>query len=146
MDRIKAVIDRLKNIDSQIQATVKKVIEDNQGIIVEMNSELQLFEKGVDRNNVSISSYAPYGSSTITYKKAKRQPTNRVTLRDEGNFHQSFFLDIRENEFEIKAKDWKAEMLVRKYGEAILGLTDENLSDLSKNYVAPEILKLFKTL
>jgi hypothetical protein len=125
---------------------IREVLQDNKEIVLEMNSEEQLFEKGIDRFGVKISSFAPYSPATLQIKRLKGQPTNRVTLRDEGDFHFSFFIEFTSDGFEIKASDWKAANLVSGYGESILGLTDENFRDLAQNYVAPEILKLIKNI
>lgn len=56
-----------------------------------MNAEEQLYEQGINRLGVDIMDYAPYSPVTIEIKKALGQPTNRVTLRDEGDFESSFF-------------------------------------------------------
>lgn len=125
---------------------IQRTLEDNKEIILDMNSEVQLFEKGVNRYDVKISSFAPYSATTVQIKRAKGQPTNRVTLRDEGDFHFSFFIEFTDESFQIKASDWKANMLVSQYGESILGLTNENFRDLADNYVAPELIKLIKEL
>lgn len=105
-----------------------------------MNAEEQLFEQGVNRLGVSIMDYAPYSPVTIAIKEAKGQPTNRVTLRDEGDFQSSFFLEVGDKEFEIKAADWKTEELIKKYGRQILGLTDENIKILIWHYIFPDLI------
>lgn len=56
-----------------------------------MNAEEQLFEQGINRLGVDIMDYAPYSPLTIAIKEEKGQPTNRVTLRDTGDFEASFF-------------------------------------------------------
>lgn len=146
MKKLEDLINRLKGFEQQMFEAIKTVIHENQEIIVEMNSEDQLFEQGIDRFGRQISSYAPYSPITIELKKLKGQPTGRVTLRDEGDFHYSFFIEFHSDGFEIKAGDWKTDMLIKGYGEGILGLTDDNFRDLATNYVAPELVKLFKKL
>lgn len=119
---------------------VQQIIWDNDVYIVDMNSEDQLFEQGINSLGVDIMDYAPYSPITISIKEAKGQPTNRVTLRDEGDFESSFFLDVNEKQFEIKASDWKTEELIKKYGRQILGLTDENIAELIWQYIFPDLL------
>lgn len=146
MKRLNDLINKLKSLESEMFEAVKMVLQDNKEIILDMNSEEQLYEKGITRHGVEIASFAPYSPITVEIKREKGQPTNRVTLRDEGDFHYSFFIAFTETGFEIKASDWKAKNLVANYGESILGLTEENFRDLAVNYVAPEILKILKRL
>lgn len=119
---------------------VQQIIWDNEAYIIDMNAEEQLFEQGINRLGVSIMDYAPYSPITISIKQQKGQPTNRVTLRDEGDFHSSFFLEVGDKQFEIKAADWKTEDLIKKYGRQILGLTDENISKLIWQYIYPDLM------
>lgn len=140
MKELLELIAKLKALEAGLKDTIIEVLRENESIIVEMNSQNQLFEQGITRDGVSIADYAPYSPITIEIKKEKGQPTNRVTLRDEGDFEQSFYLEITETGFEIKASDWKTADLVVYYGEEILGLTDDNLQDLLKSYILPELL------
>lgn len=119
---------------------IQNIIWENEAYIVDMNAEEQLFEQGINRLGVEISDYAPYSPVTIEIKEAKGQPTNRVTLRDEGDFESSFFLEVGTKQFEIKASDWKTEELIKKYGRKILGLTDENIAILIWQYIYPDLM------
>lgn len=118
-----------------------KIVEDNEAFICDMNTEDQLFEQGVNRLGVSIMDYMPYRPITIEFKKAKGQPYSRVTLRDEGDFHSSFYIEASTTQFEIKASDEKEESLTRKYGKQILGLTNENKMSLTWEYVYPDLMQ-----
>lgn len=119
---------------------MQDIIWDNDAYIIEMNAEEQLFERGINRLGVEIMDYAPYSPVTIEIKEAKGQPTNRVTLRDEGDFESSFFLEVGDKQFEIKASDFKTEDLIKKYGRQILGLTDENIAILIWQYIYPDLM------
>ena len=119
---------------------IQDIIWKNEAYIVDMNAEEQLYEQGINRLGVDISDYAPYSPVTIEIKRLKGQPTNRVTLRDEGDFESSFFLEVGDKQFEIKASDFKTEDLVKKYGEQILGLTDENIAILIWQYIYPDLM------
>ena len=119
---------------------MQDIIWNNDAYIVDMNAEEQLFERGVNRLGVEIMDYAPYTPVTIEIKKALGQPTNRVTLRDEGDFESSFFLEVGDKQFEIKASDFKTEELIKKYGRQILGLTDENIAILIWQYIYPDLM------
>ena len=125
---------------------IQNIIWDNEAYIVDLNAEEQLFEQGINRLGVEISDYAPYSPVTIAIKEAKGQPTNRVTLRDTGDFEASFFLEVGDKQFEIKASDFKTEDLIKKYGRQILGLTDENIAALIWQYIFPDLMKKAKNV
>ena len=125
---------------------IQNIIWDNEAYIVDLNAEEQLFEQGINRLGVEISDYAPYSPVTIAIKEAKGQPTNRVTLRDTGDFEASFFLEVGDKQFEIKASDFKTEDLIKKYGRQILGLTDENIAALIWQYIFPDLMEKAKNV
>lgn len=131
--------DGLQAFQDNIPLIIQKVIFENEALIIDMNATEQLYEQGINSVGVSIDNYAPYSEYTIEIKKAKGQPTDRVTLHDEGDFSGSFFLDVAYDRFEIKAADGKTQELIRKYGRQILGLTDENIRELVKSYIYPEL-------
>ena len=118
---------------------IQSIILENEYVITDMNSEDQLYEQGVNRLGVNIMDYAPYSPLTIEIKKEKGQPYNRVTLRDEGDFEQSFYVEADRQQFTIKAADWKTEDLIQRYGRQILGLTEENKIILIWAYIYHEL-------
>lgn len=118
---------------------IQSIILENEYVITDMNSEDQLYEQGINRLGVNIMDYAPYSPLTIEIKKEKGQPYNRVTLRDEGDFEQSFYVEADAQQFTIKAADWKTEDLIQRYGRQILGLTEENKIILIWEYIYPEL-------
>lgn len=125
---------------------VRQILQDNEAYIIDMNAEIQLYEQGVNNLGVNIMDYAPYAPLTIAIKKQKGQPTNRVTLRDTGDFYSSFYLEINDAQFEVKAADDKTDSLMRKYGRQILGLTDANIASLIWDYIYPDIMDKAKSV
>lgn len=119
---------------------ISEIIKEYEPEICDMNSENQLFVHGVNRVGVEIMDYMPYTPKTIEIKEIKGQPTNRVTLRDTGDFHASFRLIIENDKFTITADDFKTEGLIRKYGRQILGLTDSNAQELAHAYILPDLI------
>ena len=69
-----------------------------------------------------------YSPRTVAIKKKKGQPTDRVTLRDTGEFYGGIFLEVRDSEglYIVDSQDEKTGSLVKKYGEDILGLDPDN--------------------
>lgn len=146
MKRLQDMIDRLKKVESDILETIEKTLREIDHIIIDMNVEDQLYDQGIDRDGDKISSYAPYSTYTVQVKQALGQVTARVTLRAEGDFHDSFYIDFTKTGFEIKASDEKAEGLAKSYGKQIFGLTDENFQELLREYIAPEVTKILKRI
>jgi len=91
---------------------------------LQLNRE-QLYS-GVDSENRSL---GVYSLKTILEKQRKNQPTDRVTLRDTGDFYASLYLVQKEKSFEIDSKDadqTKVNRLLDVYGENIFGVTEQN--------------------
>ena len=139
-DRVKAFNDKLTN-----GTYIRTIIEENDSYIIDMNAEQQLYEQGVNTYGVKIMDYKPYQPLTIRIKREKGQPIDRVTLRDTGDFQSSFYLEIGNEQFEIKANDWKTDDLIKKYGREILGLTDAHISELIWIFIYPDILEKAKS-
>lgn len=140
MKLITDIRSRLEAFQSDLASgkLMQGIIMDREAEIAAMNADAQLYEEGVNALGVSIASYRPYSPVTVAIKKAKGQPTNRVTLRDEGDFEASFYVVADLESFQIRASDWKAEKLALKYGD-IFGLTQENREILKKDYILPAL-------
>jgi len=144
MDIIQRKIEALKRIKKNIGKYISIVINDEKAIIIDMNTEDQLYEQGINNLGAEIMDYKPYQEFTISVKLSKGQPTDRVTLRDSGEFHRSFDLEITDKHFKVIATDDKTEQLIKKYGRQILGLTDENLNELIWSYIYDALLEQIK--
>lgn len=64
----------------------------------------------------------PYSPTTIARKKKKSQPSNRVTLKDTGDFYKGILLDVRQDVFVLESADRKSGDLQKRYSKKILGL------------------------
>lgn len=118
---------------------VRRAVQENTDKIIELNVE-QLYEYGTNSLGISIDTYAPYSPYTVRVKKEKGQPTDRVTLRDTGDFHKSFEVVIGPVGFYITATDYKTNMLIEKYGEKIFGLIPQNKIELAQKYLYPAVI------
>jgi hypothetical protein len=113
--------------------------EVKQAFVLDLNTG-QLYEEGRRADGVSLGEYSPF---TIRLKQLKGQRTDHVTLKDEGDFHQSFFLRIGERSFEIDASDEKKDELLDKYGDAVLGLSEQSLKELRQD-VKPYLIEAMR--
>ena len=120
---------------------IQKIIQEDEILkaqIIDLNTENQLFEKGIDSLGRTLESiggnYSPY---TIQIKLSKGHPTDRITLNDTGAFYNSFKVKApqRAKYIEITANPYKdGTNIIEEWGGAILGLTTEN-----KEFLANEI-------
>ena len=140
--------NRVKEFNNGLQSGlyIQNILLENEAYIIDMNATEQLFEQGINNLGVPIDDYAPYTPYTIQIKQEKGQPTNRVTLHDEGDFSGSFYMEVGNEKFEIKAGDFKTHDLMKKYGRQILGLTNENIKQLIWQYIYPDIIEQRKKL
>mgnify|MGYP001168947865 FL=1 len=134
------VINTLKTVqDDFILEIIKVIVKDNANEIIDLNTKDQLFRDGVNNNDQKLK--PSYSNPYKKIKKALNQPTDRVTLRLTGDFHKSFFVNIGNESFRIDAKDKKTKHLVKRYGERVFGLTDDNVELFQELVVRPDLLK-----
>ncbi len=132
-------IQALKLFRTSINEYIRKEVIEQEAIICDMNSQIQLYERGIDANGDPIE--PEYADLTVQIKLSKSQPTARVTLRDSGDFHASFYIYATNDKFYIDAKDTITEDLTKKYGESIFGLIPEHVSELAQEYIKPMLIK-----
>lgn len=120
----------------------EQVIEVSKGYeteIIELN-QAQIYQ-GTDQNKQSIvPSYTPF---TVRIKKRKGQPSNRVTLKDTGDFYESFKIQYDKKQFFIYADDDKTRDLLVKYGFDVFGLNDDSTQEVIE-ILKPELIEEFR--
>lgn len=127
IEQIKQFRHNVEQWQRSLPDVVLESVKDNEAAILDLNVEDQLFQQGIDSEGQAITpGYAPL---TISIKRQKGQPTDRVTLRDTGYFHRSFQISYGNDAFGIYATDPKSQKLERKYGSEIFGLTDDSLQE-----------------
>lgn len=119
-----------KSIDLELMGA--EAVEAEAAQVVDRNTA-QLWS-GVDATGKALP--MPYHPRTIAEKKGKGQPTDRITLFDEGDLYKGTFVERKGKEIRIWSKDWKADKLVSEWGE-IFGLTPE-----SKEYLKPAFVEI----
>lgn len=141
LNAISALLSAVETVErSMADGTyIRKAVQENTDKIKELNVE-QLYDFGINSLGISIDTYAPYTPYTVRLKNEKGQPTDRVTLRDTGDFHRSFEVVVGPTEFYITATDSKTDALVEKYGEKIFGLIPQNKIELAQKYLYPTVM------
>ena len=129
MDIIENLAAKVSTFDLSIDRILIDLAKEHDRLIVKMNTD-QLY-KGIDSDGNEITpSYTPF---TVDIKRQKNQPYDRVTLKDTGDFHDSFLVRFNDDSFELDATDRKKPKIDRKYGESIYGLTDDNITKLTES-------------
>lgn len=138
--------DRMIDID--IDLIISNILKDEefQRFIIDLNTEGQLFEKGIDALGASLGDYTIAtieGTVNFEGKKDKGQRFDHITLKDTGDFYKSFAIKVQNGGFLIVADGRKEDTdLLTEFGKEILGLTDENLQiviDAIKEKIIPII-------
>jgi len=122
----------IKLSNTNVTNTLVKVLNKKyvQKFITDLNTKIQLFEYGEDSRGVELAAIGGgYAPSTIKIKSRKGQPSNRVTLKDTGDFHKSFKILVKSNaNFSITSDPNKNGVdLHDRWGDDIEGLQPENV-------------------
>lgn len=123
------LIKAVEEFENESNSILLHLFKDREEEVISLNVDDQLFNKGIDSNGEKLT--PPYAASTKKRKRRKGQPTDRVTTRDEGDFHRSIIFDYRQTEVAFGNDDPKFRYLSDRYGEHILGLTPKNIEYLS---------------
>ena len=101
-------------------------------LIIELQQE-RLYERGTDSEGRSLGDYSPY---TVEIKREKGQRYDHITLRDTGEFYESFTVTVLKDGIVLDANPNKETTnLFSEYGIDILGL-----DEFSFNIVKDQIL------
>lgn len=101
-------------------------------MIIEMNTQEQLFQKGVDSKGIPLMDIGgEYSFVTKDIKDFLGQPIDRITLKDTGDFYKSWTVRILADTIFIEADTIKdGDDLRQRWGNDILGLTEESKQKL----------------
>ena len=129
-----ALVGRLKNLlklDRFKAFTFSVDKADTKHLIIEMNTIDQLYKQGINSKGQSLKAIGgDYAYLTKDIKSHFNQPFDRITLKDTGEFYESFNVRVTSTDFTIEADTMKDEDLTIRWGEDIIGLTDENMQRL----------------
>ena len=119
LETLKEKLNKLKVNEDAVWFQV--VNRETQFEIIRLNTQDQLFDEGIRADNKSLPDY----SNTSVNVYGKR--AGHITLKDTGEFYQSFVVKVDKSGIDIVADTQKEDTdLSKKYGNEILGLTDEN--------------------
>lgn len=127
----------VREMQDVLHPTLAQVFDANKSVIKNYNTQLQLYDKGINAMNISLR--PAYAASTKRYKVKRRQPTDRVTLKDTGDFYSSIEIIAEADRLIIETDIEYGRFLVSRYGKDILGITNMNLTDFYNKYIKEEL-------
>lgn len=141
MPRITKLRRRLEEARNKgIERVIQELFEMEKELILKLQTEKQLYQ-GVDAKGNDLE--PPYAESTKAIKRRKGQPTNRVTLKDTGDFYDAMDVSYSPEDFQIINYDEKFEKLSNKYGADLLGLNEKS-RELLKERLRKRLQDYFK--
>lgn len=141
---IRNLVYRLRKFKDILNDELKNEIMKHEDVIIQMVVRDQLYDQGIEGCGISIMSYQPYTARTMQIKQRKGQPYDRVTLRDTGEFYSSLHVEFDDDGFYVTSTDDKAKYLLARYGKTIFRLTNQNFTELLRNYIRPELQQKLK--
>lgn len=137
MDVFSEARKRLAELRDSVNKVVQSTFEEYKTLIVHYNADEQMYKLGQDsKGSVIRPAYSPI---TVSIKKRKGQPTDRVTLKDTGRFHKTLIVTPKENHVEISSDLEYAKYLFKRYGDDVLGIQEEILREFVTRYVVPRL-------
>lgn len=133
---------RLRKFKDFLDDRLRDEILANEHIICDMIAD-QMFSGYDGRGKKIEPEYTPF---TVSIKRQKGQPTDRVTLHDTGDFYSSLRVEFDEGGFYVTSDDSKAAELLEKYGTNIFRLSNQNLTILIREYLRPAFAEKLKEL
>jgi hypothetical protein len=125
-------LERVRRIN--VPEAAQKAIQRTGSVYSDLQRE-QLFQ-GLSQNDEPI--VPPYSGSTVSRKKKKGQPYDRVTLRDTGSYYSGISIEVTGDKIIIGSSDEKDADLSKRYGRNLLGLGPGKMTE----YV-PVLLPIF---
>ena len=130
-DKIAKIKGKLTMLPSLMNRFIKEAFGDFDSEAEDRNIEqLQSGERsdGSALPDYSIGSVKVYG-----------KPEGAMTLKDTGAFHKSITLTPGATSATIAATDPKTDMLKDRYGDEIIGLSEENDEEFKTGFIAPAV-------
>lgn len=117
--------------------------------IVSLNTEgqktSQLYELGQDADGQSLGNYSPFTIQMKLNGFGDRR-IDHITLKDTGEFYETFEVIPKKDGFVIKANPLKdGDDLTEQFGEDIIGLNDNNKEILSE-FLAPFLQEKIRSI
>lgn len=139
------ITKKLRLNKSEMNEIARQIIQQNEAFIVGLNRGRLYLGEYTNEQKIS-PEYTPF---TKSIKQGKGQPSDRVTLRDTGDFYQSIYVKANKDSFYTGATDPKTKELQEKYEDAdsiLLGLSEQDKDRFRKLTLKAFAQKYFEKL
>lgn len=128
MDKLILFHAKLKTLPSEIPRLLAEVFEEIASVVEDANIlQLQAGQRG---DGTFLPDYSPISVEVFG------KPEGPIRLFETGAFYRGITMRvIKELGIELTGLDIKTEMLLLRYGEEVLSLTEESLERLKQDYV-----------
>jgi hypothetical protein len=143
---------KMAELLQQIAAALRSVKDNLPQLVTEVLDEAQpeledlitaQLNQGIDGSGNAIEpEYTPF---TKSIKRLKGQPSDIVTLRDEGDFERSRSTTVQGGKLVNDATDRKYPKLVEKYGDEIIDYTEESKQIIQSEILLPGLNEKIRT-
>lgn len=134
----------VSNFEQSQTKIMNDCINNTSDVILDANRS-QLME-GLDKTGKDIiPEYTPF---TKQIKQEKGQPTDRVTLKDTGEWHRSLFMKNEGGKIFIDSEHELTDELLKKYdrgAETILGIPQKKKTDINES-IMDKFINIFRLM
>ena len=144
MATIREVFRLVENFTQSQEKIMNDCINNSSETILDANRD-QLFSGKDKQGKEIIPEYTP---TTIAIKKEKGQPTDRVTLKDTGEWHRSLFMKTESNKIFIDSDHELTDKLLEKYdrgNDTILGIPQNKKTDINES-IMDKFINIFRLM
>lgn len=138
MDPFEALIRRTEAAKKGVLLSIQEGFAQFDMEIVEIQTMEQLFQGEFADGSMIRPAYTPF---TISIKKKKGQPTDRVTFKDTGKLYDSIKLNVFADRAEIVSNDSKVPKLLEKYKGPIFGIQPKKLAEFVEEKLRPLVVQ-----
>jgi len=134
------MFDSQKRFVGELEANLMKELEHTiqsfDFVLKDYVINKQLFRQGIDGDGVKLPGYK---RTTIRYKIAKGDPTDRTTLRDDGDFYRHIEVTATPQYFVVSSDVPYDDKIIKRYGKGVLKITNENMREFMDAYFLPNL-------
>ncbi|HHZ64650.1 MAG TPA: hypothetical protein EYN51_03985 [Flavobacteriales bacterium] len=141
---IRYLKQKVVSLELLVNQALKDVFSQNEDLLIEIQTQIQLFQKGETSKRISIT--PSYAQSTINKKRRKNQPFNRVTLKDTGALYDSVKFEALDDSLVITTNVPYTKYLTAKYGADIFGIQNLEMEKFLQKYYLPFYERFAKNL
>ena len=129
------LIKDLRKID--VEKIALQELEGKKEEAFDLNTDDQLFDRGVDSDDNTLGDYAPL---TVVLRSEAGLPIDRITTRVTGAFHDKWEGNFTKFPVPFTSSDSKTPDLIELFGTRIFGLTPKNVDVLLDDGLRDEII------